>query len=953
MDLLNKMVRSKAFGAGLIVEQNETIICIDFSGQRKKFEYPSCFETFIQFVNDDDDELMQQIVSIQKSRVQTNTHAEKTPVLTKNPSSTSVDTFVAKYGAALASEINYLKSDKGKKLLLFDGICIDEQKYRYLFDTDTELFLPDGTPVRIHLASGIIPAHIISCENDQVMIQSSQSIGSNLSSVEISAEPWQLLDALIDRIYEIAQHPNEIVSNLILNGRAQIHPGQEIECGQESACSHAMKNPITFVWGPPGTGKTHSLANMVLKFVSEGKRVLMLSHSNVSVDGAVMKVFERASTEYPIALQPGMIIRYGYPREQKLLDHPTLTSYNYALYCHPDLLTLRQALQRELKSLSNQDPKYVSIRQELSAIRQQLSEDEKACISKAAFVATTASKAVVDQTVFGQQFDVVMFDEASMAYVPQVVFSASLTKERFCCFGDFRQLPPIIQSPQAAELMETDIFSYVGITEAVENNLGHNWLVLLDVQRRMHKAIADFVSSRIYGGRLRTDTSTEEQRAIQTLTAPFPKKPIALLDLTGMMSVCSQTKDKSRFNILSSFVSAAMAYHCAENMDIGIITPYNGQSRLAKAMVSDMLASQGRPHAITSATVHQYQGSEMNAIIYDAVDCYRMSHPGMLLTSTKNNLANRLFNVAITRAQYKFISVANMAYFANKNLPGNLAFASMLIQCKQQNESMLSGLALISELTQYDNSVMQFYPEGNNLDQFVIDLSEAKTEIRIDIPGNIAPSISYIEKYSEAMIASKKRGVKIYLRSASIGNLPILLKEIAIENSWISQPVCIIDRSITWFGEPYNADNFISSGTTLRTKYYPAIRFVGQRTARALFAFLEMNKTTSHPIVLAASSVTNNRSFDGYIRNKAKCSLCGKPMHLVKGKTGKFSMGCTGYPSCKNIKQITNDFLNDYLFGNEIRCPQDNTSLEAKIGQYGIYVFCNGDKKHFYRLDEV
>ncbi len=67
-----------------------------------------------------------------------------------------------------------------------------------------------------------------------------------------------------------------------------------------------------------------------------------------------------------------------------------------------------------------------------------------------------------------------------------------------------------------------------------------------------------------------------------------------------------------------------MAYHCAESMDIGIITPYNGQSRLAKAMILDMLASQGRSHTITSATVHQYQGSEMNAIIYDAVDCYRM-----------------------------------------------------------------------------------------------------------------------------------------------------------------------------------------------------------------------------------------------------------------------------------------------------------------------------------------
>ena len=34
-------------------------------------------------------------------------------------------------------------------------------------------------------------------------------------------------------------------------------------------------------------------------------------------------------------------------------------------------------------------------------------------------------------------------------------------------------------------------------------------------------------------------------------------------------------------------------------------------------------------------------------------------------------------------------------------------------------------------------------------------LQEAKTEIRIDIPGNIAQSIAYIRMYSEAVIAAK------------------------------------------------------------------------------------------------------------------------------------------------------------------------------------------------------
>ncbi len=460
MDLLGKKVRSKAFGIGLIVEQGETTICINFSGQRKKFIYPSCFETYIQFIDSEDDVLFQEIKSIQKSRVQTETHSANTSLLTIKSGFSSIDVFVARYGAALAAEINYLKSDKGKKLLLFDGICVDEQKHRYLFETDTELFLPDETPIRVHSATGIISAHIISCENDQVLIQASLSIGSNLSLIEISAEPWQLLDALIDRIYEIAQHPTEIVSNLILNGYAQIHPTQEIECGQELACAHAMKNSITFVWGPPGTGKTFTLANMVLKYISEGKRVLMLSHSNVSVDGAVLKVCERAEEENPLALQPGTIMRYGYPRNQKLLDHPTLTSYNYALYCHPDLLILRQALLSELKTLSKQEPKYVSIRQQLSAIRQQLANDEKASICKAVFVATTASKAVVDQTIFSQQFDVVMFDESEHGLCSTGFFSP-VSQRNDLLFRRFSATSANNSVTASRGAMEADIFSYV------------------------------------------------------------------------------------------------------------------------------------------------------------------------------------------------------------------------------------------------------------------------------------------------------------------------------------------------------------------------------------------------------------------------------------------------------------------------------------------------------------
>lgn len=97
------------------------------------------------------------------------------------------------------------------------------------------------------------------------------------------------------------------------------------------------------------------------------------------------------------------------------------------------------------------------------------------------------------------RFDVVIFDEASMAYIPQIVFAASLAKKHFVCMGDFRQLPPIVQSSGTSPL-NADIFQYCGITSAVDNGRNHKWLCMLDTQYRMHPCIADFASQMMYGG---------------------------------------------------------------------------------------------------------------------------------------------------------------------------------------------------------------------------------------------------------------------------------------------------------------------------------------------------------------------------------------------------------------------------------------------------------------------
>jgi len=68
-----------------------------------------------------------------------------------------------------------------------------------------------------------------------------------------------------------------------------------------------------------------------------------------------------------------------------------------------------------------------------------------------------------------------------------------------------------------------------------------------------------------------------------------------------------------------------IAIKAAQTSDVGVISPYSAQSRLLHAISRDVAEDNPELHKIVCATVHQFQGSERDVIIYDAVDCYLLS----------------------------------------------------------------------------------------------------------------------------------------------------------------------------------------------------------------------------------------------------------------------------------------------------------------------------------------
>lgn len=967
MDLTGKRVHHRSFGDGVIAEQKKTTIVVTFRDGAKMFSYPGCFQTYLKILDTDLKEDVQEVVSQHEhaetaerkqrinelqTSISSNRRQEKDKSVQIKPFASVAD-FCQAYRMALSAEISFIRMTGGKHILLQEGKRIgrDNGQFVYLLESEDELNYPEGTPVTIWKGQSQISGKILNCEAFSVYLISELDLGAEVEMLNISAEACYLLQSVSERLMDLSLEPSEIAQDLICNGLKEIdYRNSDIAKGQETAVRMSLEQPITFVWGPPGTGKTQTLAKIAWAHIDKGERVLMLSYSNVSVDGAILRVTSLKNDVFP-----GQLVRYGFPKDKRISEHPYLSSYNLAINNYPDLLKRRTQLQAEKKRLEKNDPKLIQVEKELNEIRRELRAAESQCVRNAKFVATTVSKAIVDKEIRNGAFDVVIFDEASMATIPQIAYAAKLARKNFVCMGDFRQLPPIVQSSKESPL-NADIFQYCGITQAVDQGSNHKWLCLLDTQYRMHPEIADFAGRSIYNGLLKSANGMTEKREKTVMAEPFAGRAMEFVDLSGTMSTCIKSSDDSHANVLSAFVTFSLALKAAQTQEVGIITPYHAQSRLLHAMVRDVNELEALPHAIKCATVHQFQGSEEDVIVYDAVDCYRLPFPGALIASTAGRYADRLFNVAMTRSKGKFICVANGSFMRNKGMSENLMFMQML-------KSYRATAPMIPEIIRPNDDLEKYYfdfvEKENQVDEFIKDLATARREVRIDIPDSPANSDINTTRIAQALAEAQSRGVKVFVRAESKKNLHPTLKYFAVENHYLTDPIALIDKTVTWFGMPESAACFKIEGRTSAINNRPCIRFWGTHTAKILYGLLEMSQVMDQAKTVEKDAQGNliTDKLSDYVLAHKKCPVCGKPMQLKKSRNQKYFLSCSGYPSCKHTEFVETEFVEEYFYhkGNKngMLCPRCGCSLEAKISRYGIYVQCCGGKRHKYGLDEI
>lgn len=106
--------------------------------------------------------------------------------------------------------------------------------------------------------------------------------------------PWFLYEKLLSALAELS--PNHHIDNgLRLFGRLPNAPlariplldHSELNTSQQRAITLCCQLNPTFIWGPPGSGKTRTLGSLLAELLHQDKRILLTSTTNAAVDQAL------------------------------------------------------------------------------------------------------------------------------------------------------------------------------------------------------------------------------------------------------------------------------------------------------------------------------------------------------------------------------------------------------------------------------------------------------------------------------------------------------------------------------------------------------------------------------------------------------------------------------------------------------------------------------------------
>jgi predicted DNA helicase len=412
--------------------------------------------------------------------------------------------------------------------------------------------------------------------------------------------------------------------------------------------------PLFLLHGPPGTGKTTTVARAIAEAVARGERVLVGTPSNQALDNVAHALLALAVP----------IVRLGNPARAHESLWPHTLEGRLEAHAHnaiaKDLFAEARKLFREAAQKKSKGRALDANQQayELRGEAKRLLGEAKQLEGQALRDVLTHTPVVLstltgmrDDWLADQRFSLGVIDEATQALGP-AVYPLLARVERVVFAGDHRQLGPTVIS-----------------TKAVGEGIARSWFerlmerrgsppqtrqalpqVMLREQYRMHPAIMAFPSRMLYEGAL---------VAAANVSPLADEPPLLFIDTAG------RGFDEEQADASSSYYNsgeAELARSLAERLSasgasVGLLSPYAGQVQKLRELCEDL--------PVEVNTIDGFQGREKDVIIVSLVRSNERQEIGFLSDV-------RRMNVALTRARQALIVIGDSATLAGHPFYGEL-----------------------------------------------------------------------------------------------------------------------------------------------------------------------------------------------------------------------------------------------------------------------------------------
>lgn len=410
---------------------------------------------------------------------------------------------------------------------------------------------------------------------------------------------------------------------------------------QNIALSKAMGAPDVFlVHGPPGTGKTQTLAAIAAAEVEAGGTVLACAASNAAVDNLVVRLGARG-------LAP---MRLGHPA--RVLPQVVESTLEARAAQHPNTKVAEELVREARELLRRADratkqgrsaDRYAEARECRYAAKRLFAEAralsrgaQDEVLQKADVVCATLTG--LGQRMRGRRFTLLIVDEATQATVPATLLGL-LKADRVVLAGDQNQLPPTVLSQDASRqgLART---LYERLVEKQPDTIA----TMLEEQYRMHSDIMTFSSEQLYDGLL-----TAHQSVASHTLNDLP--PVLFVDTAG--KGWDEERPEETESIRNPLEAARVALEVqslremgVEAGDIAVIAPYAAQVQLLRTLLPE--------DALEVDTVDAFQGREKEAVVVSLTRSNEYGELGFVADV-------RRMNVALTRARKRLVVIGDSA----------------------------------------------------------------------------------------------------------------------------------------------------------------------------------------------------------------------------------------------------------------------------------------------------